>query len=98
VLEGKPRTGPGSPPDVARFGLTVSKATGNAVTRNRIRRRLRAVIGAVDATLADPSYDYVVIARAAAVTRVFADLKKDLEQALYRVHHPGRGQRRPKSS
>jgi ribonuclease P protein component len=92
VLEGKARGEADA--DGARFGFTITKATGNAVARNRIRRRLRAVIGKIDARHAEPSFDYVLIARAAASTRTFADLEKDLEQALYRVHHPRRGKRR----
>lgn len=92
MLEGKARGEAGA--DGPRFGFTVTKATGNAVERNRIRRRLRAVIGKIDARHAEPTFDYVLIARPAAATRTFADLEKDLEQALLRVHHPQRGKRR----
>lgn len=71
----------------ARFGYTVTKKLGGAVVRNRIRRRLKAVVGQVAPKLARPGHDYVLVARAAAYDRAFADLKKDLERALQRVHH-----------
>jgi ribonuclease P protein component len=60
---------------------------GGAVERNRIKRRLRAAVGllGVGATRAD--HDYVLIARAGALSRAFPDLQKDLERALQRVHH-----------
>lgn len=76
----------GGRPD-ARFGYTVTKKLGGAVVRNRIRRRLKAVVGQVAPKLARPGHDYVLVARAAAYDRAFADLKKDLERALQRVHH-----------
>ncbi len=84
-------------PDLAsppRFGFTVTKQLGNAVVRNRIRRRLKAAIDLLAGTKAQPGYDYVLIARTPALTRPFADLKKELEDALHRVHHAP--QRRPK--
>jgi ribonuclease P protein component len=70
-----------------RVGFTVTKKTGNAVVRNRIRRRLKAAVGLVAAKLVRPGHDYVLVARAAAYDRAFAELKKDLERALQRVHH-----------
>jgi ribonuclease P protein component len=74
--------------DGPRFGFTVTKKLGGAVIRNRIRRRLKAVVGMVAPTLARSNHDYVLVARLAALDRTFADLKKDLERALQRVHHP----------
>jgi ribonuclease P protein component len=71
-----------------RFGFTVTKALGGAVIRNRIRRRLKAAVGAVAAHSAKPGADYVLIARAAAEERPFETLKQDLEQAFERVHRP----------
>ena len=89
VLESKPREGePDVSPQGPRFGFTVTKAMGGAVIRNRIRRRLKAAVAATAADRARPGHDYVVIARAAAGSRPFEDLKKDLEQAFQRVHHP----------
>ena len=94
VLETKPR-GPvageaaaGLAGDVPRFGFTVTKKLGKAVDRNRIRRRLKAAVGLLAPRLAHPGHDYVLIARAQARDRAFTDVKKDLERALLRVHHP----------
>jgi len=80
-----------------RFGFTITKKLGNAVTRNRIRRRLKAAIGQLPAGCMSPAHDYVVVARQAAVDIPFAALQKDLERALQRVHHAGAGRpgRRP---
>jgi ribonuclease P protein component len=74
--------------DGPRFGFTVTKKLGGAVVRNRIRRRLKAVVGLVAPALAHSNHDYVLVARLTALDRTFADLKKDLERALQRVHHP----------
>lgn len=70
-----------------RFGYTVTKKLGGAVVRNRIKRRLRAAVAAVAPKLALPGHDYVLVARSAAYDRAFAEIKKDLERALQRVHH-----------
>jgi ribonuclease P protein component len=72
-----------------RFGFTVTKKLGNAVTRNRIRRRLKAAVTSVLTDHAKPGHDYVIIARAAAETRVFADLVSDVVHALKTVHAGG---------
>jgi ribonuclease P protein component len=93
VLETKPRP-PAEPPDQARFGFTVTKALGGAVVRNRIRRRLRALVAALASDKARRDHDYVLIARPAALERPFADLKTGLERAFHRVHHPAGPQRR----
>ena len=79
-----------------RFGFTVTKTLGGAVVRNRIRRRLKAAVGEIACEHAKSNHDYVLIARAIAYDRPFAELKKDLEQAFQRVHHPsarGRSER-----
>lgn len=74
---------------VARIGLTVTKALGTAVVRNRIRRRLREVVRAEFAERADSRCDYVLIARAGALTRSFPQLLDDFRRALQRLSaHP----------
>ena len=73
----------------ARIGFTVTKKLGNAVTRNRIKRRLRAAAGAALAGLARAGHDYVLIGRDATATRDFAALKNDLTSALKRFHRDG---------
>jgi ribonuclease P protein component len=72
---------------VARIGFTCSRKVGNAVARNRARRRLRAAARAVLPALARPGWDYVLIGRPVeTATRPFALLLDDLRAALSRVH------------
>ena len=61
--------------DFSRLGLSVSKKTGSAVIRNKIRRRLRE---SVRRRLADKPlrYDIVIVARTAAAGALFADLDR----------------------
>lgn len=95
VLEGKPRHGAEpdkntagrSAPDAPsgpRFGFTITKKIGNAVTRNRIRRRLRAALQHL-APGANPATDYVIVARPAAADQEFTTLLADLKRALAKV-------------
>jgi ribonuclease P protein component len=70
-----------------RIGFTASKKIGNAVLRNRAKRRMRAVAREVLASLARPGWDYVLVARpGATVSRLFTDLLADLTSALASVH------------
>jgi ribonuclease P protein component len=70
-----------------RIGFTASKKIGNAVLRNRAKRRLRALAREVLHRLARPGWDYVLVARPeATVTRPFSDLRNDLVMALASVH------------
>jgi len=80
-----------------RFGFTVTKKLGGAVVRNRIRRRLKAAVLELAPEHARSGFDYVLVARQAALDRPFAALKKELEDALHRVHHPRRARRPPSS-
>jgi ribonuclease P protein component len=68
-----------------RVGFTVSRKVGNAVVRNRVRRRLRAVADQVIAERAKPHRDYVLIGRRETQDRTFADLLSDLDAALDRT-------------
>lgn len=68
-----------------RLGLTASKKVGNAVARNRARRRLRALAVELLPDHAAPGHDYVLIARTATLTRPAADLRRDLASALKRL-------------
>ena len=71
-----------------RVGFTVTKKAGNAVERNRIRRRLRAAVKSIS-DKAQPGFDYVLIARREAIVTPFANLVNDLERALKRLHKSG---------
>jgi len=68
-----------------RIGFTVTRKLGNAVTRNRARRRLKAAAEQVMPAHAAPGHDYVAIGRAATVARPFALLVGDFETALRRL-------------
>lgn len=83
VLQMKPTPEGGA---AIRFGMTVTKKIGNAVTRNRVRRRFRALAHELLPLAGRAGHDYVLIARAGCLTRSYADLRKDLEVALSRVH------------
>jgi len=66
-----------SPVGVGRFGFTVTKKTGSATERNRIRRRLKAA--AQRATAGSlPGFDVVIVARRACLHEPFASLSRSL--------------------
>lgn len=70
-----------------RVGFTCSKKIGNAVTRNRAKRRLRAIAREVLPRLGRAGWDYILVGRpGATVERDFAEMVADLESALARVH------------
>ncbi|MCK0149833.1 ribonuclease P protein component [Marivita sp. S6314] len=70
-----------------RIGFTCSKKIGNAVARNRAKRRLRAVADAVLSTKAKPGWDYVLVGRpGVTIGRPFDALKDDLRYALRKIH------------
>ena len=82
VVQGRDRKDANRP----RVGFTVTKKLGNAVIRNRIKRRLREIARLKLGALAQCGHDYVLIGRAASLARPFADLEKDLNSALKRLH------------
>ncbi len=83
VLQALPRPGGEG---VARVGLTASRRVGNAVRRNRARRRLRALAEKVIPLHAKEGHDYVLIARAGTADRLFTALVEDLETAMKRLN------------
>ena len=70
----------------SRFGFTASKKIGNAVCRNRAKRRLRALSHALDAPALRAGTDYVLIARQSVLGAEFASLAADLQKAMQAVH------------
>ncbi len=66
----------------ARFGFTVTKKIGNAVVRNRIRRRLKEAVRLAGASAARPGTDYVLVGRQPAADQPFEDLCADVVGAL----------------
>lgn len=68
-----------------RVGFTVSRKVGNAVARNRARRRLRAAAAEVMPRHAKAAHDFVVIGRSATLTRPYGALVGDLKTALRRL-------------
>lgn len=71
----------------ARVGLTCSRKIGNAVIRNRAKRRLRALVQAVMPDNALAGWDYVLVGRPeTTITRPFAQLQTDLARALVQIH------------
>ena len=67
-----------------RVGFTATKKIGNAVKRNRARRRLRAAVDDVLRGSGASGADLVVVARQGTIERPYADLKSDLTAALRR--------------
>ncbi len=67
------------------IGFTASRKVGNAVARNRVKRRLRAAVTEVMPKHAVPDRDYVLIGRKATLCRSYADLLADLLMALRRT-------------
>jgi len=84
-----------------RFGFAVSsksvakessvgKRRGKAVDRNRARRRLKEAVRLTCVAHAEAGFDYVIIGRASALTRNFADLLADMRLAFHKVSQPAR--------
>jgi ribonuclease P protein component len=99
ILQGLPRADKSAA--TPRFGFTVSsksvakenatgKKRGKAVDRNRARRRLKEAVRLTFPQNAHPNFDYVIIGRAAALTRNFAELLADIERAFHKVNQPAR--------
>lgn len=80
VLLTRPNGGQGK-----RYGITVTKKIGNAVVRNRMKRRFRVILrdALIDNGL--PDHDHVLIGRAGGVERDFAAMEDELVIALERA-------------
>ena len=76
-----------------RVGFTASRKVGNAVVRNRARRRLKELARELLPGRGQERTDYVLIARGETATRPFEDLRNDLVQALARLERDARRRR-----
>jgi len=85
--QGDEATGPGLG---LRFGITVTKRIGNAVVRNRMKRRFRALLRELLPVHGLPDHDHVLIGREGGVERDFALLRAELIAAFERAR-AGRG-------
>lgn len=92
VLLTRPNAGEG-----VRYGITVTKKIGNAVVRNRMKRRFRELLRAALPTQGLPDHDHVLIGRAGGVERDFHLMADELSRALERARagkgDPARGRR-----
>lgn len=73
--------GPGFP---TRAGFSISKKVGNAVTRNRIKRRLKGVLESAGQELRS-GYILVIVGRPAAADSSFAELRNSVRRLLKRA-------------
>jgi ribonuclease P protein component len=73
-----------------RIGFTVSRQVGNAVERNRVRRRLREMVRLSQGSGMHDGHDYVLIGRRAALAVPFGQMRRELDTALGRIHDPER--------
>ena len=69
-----------------RIGFTVSRQVGNAVERNRVRRRLREMVRLAGGGKLHAGYDYVLIGRRAALELPFGEMMRELDAALKQIH------------
>jgi len=74
----------------ARFGITATKRIGGAVERNRIKRRFREALRLTPDLPARPGRDYVIVAKAEALTTDFHSLRLELSNAIRKLDRPAR--------
>ncbi len=70
---------------VMRLGLTVSRKVGNAVTRNRMKRRFRALARAILPEAGHAGADHVLIGRPGGIERDYGQLAAELRRALEKL-------------
>ncbi len=69
-----------------RIGYTASKKVGNAVIRNRAKRRLREAVKQVLKVDGSANHDYVLIARREIIGYSFKELIRDLKWSIRKLH------------
>lgn len=67
-----------------RFGISVGKKIGNAVTRNKYKRKIRAIIDNIKKTFNNQT-DYIIILRKNALNKSFSLLSNDLKDMLQKT-------------
>jgi len=91
VREGEKRKGPlfllevrdrQMPDEQPRVGFTVTKKHGNAVERNRMRRRLKEAVRLSAGFAMEPGHDYVVVARRDVLSASFETLQAGLKDRI----------------
>ena len=68
-----------------RLGITITKKVGNAVVRNRMRRRFRALAREMLAHNGKAGADHILIGRDSGIERDFAELRADMTKALEKL-------------
>ena len=92
-LQARQRDGTQGDPNLIRVGYTCTKKVGNAIARNRAKRRLREIARKILPLRGHAGWDYVLIGRPQTTAdRPFAALLQDFESALARIHAPRRSQ------
>ena len=87
ILQARKRKPDEAPPESIRVGFTCSKKVGNAVARNRAKRRLRAIARQILPQTGRAGWDYVLIGRAGdTAERPYQDMLADLNYALTVMH------------
>ncbi len=85
VVQVRERPGDQPSDSLIRVGFTTSKKVGNAVVRNRARRRLRALADQIIPGNTKPGVDIVLIGRASTAKRSFLALERDLLKCLRKL-------------
>lgn len=71
--------------ETIRLGITVTKKIGNAVVRNRMKRRFRALGRELLPVFGKAGADHILIGRAGGIERDFNALRGELQKALHKI-------------